>query len=315
MVTIEDMTEEFDLPWPTEAEEEQTIKFMTFQHYLEGWKLALNGLLPDTDSDQFAEATILASSYSWLSVHPTPSLRIKAHFMRGEMVLRTMKFILTSGQVGPMAMWFPVQAYYAVHALGLAAIVALGQDEPDSHAKFLRISSSPTFKKYLVGPLSTKVSWKQGPMKDEMQIADTGITIPEAKSHSALSTPHESTSTLLTAKSLTTTHDETWELRVIAARKKYDVSQLKGAKRATTRDAMGTTGVIDFLWRMRTRANYADPAMCLFPATNSYNADQFGEAAFSLATRIGLIFKAIVRAKIGAAKFKEWDGELPTFQP
>lgn len=62
-----------------------------------------------------------------------------AAYTRGKLTLKAMETfpIKDNRDLAPTAnLWLPVQAYYAVHGVGLATMISLGQESPKDHRAF-----------------------------------------------------------------------------------------------------------------------------------------------------------------------------------
>lgn len=161
--------------------------------------------------------------------------------------------------------------------------------------------SSSVVGQYFPGALSGRVRWIEN--IEALQIEGIPLSIAEVNAQSALETPTQHNRLRLSVKSLVTTYREEWEIQASQTRKTHGVRRLAGVRRAEARGHVHPITIIDFLWRLRRRAQYADPAMYLHSLRAGQEALAYCQELTELAARISLVLKAIIRRRLGQASF------------
>ncbi len=299
-------------PWPTPEEEEQERKFRTFRNYVRAWNLELDdGLgVPSGNIQTDLDAICATPVFRKTQASGALTAQLERDYIRGELVLRAMSAVSGGSNelAACMALWLPVQAYYAIHGLGCASLQALGQPTPYQHKMFRVMMASSLLPKYFPGALQAKAVWDEhGEPKTE------GIRVDGAsiKEQSNLATPSPDNKTLLVAKSLTTTHNDTLDDEVEKYKRREKKKRLPNGVKSHLRSKMHPSTILDLLWRMRTRANYSDPAMYLHPSKTGSEAVDYCQDITALARRIALVLRAIIRTRLGHQAYEELNSTLP----
>jgi hypothetical protein len=169
-------------------------------------------------------------------------------------------------ELAPFAnFWLPVQAYYAVHGVGLATLAAFGQDAPKDHNAFRAVFSTGLVR-YFPFPIGATCSG--GPEPHDFVYFGVDLAATDVRAQSNLAHPIAANAGQLVSKSLSTTREKLLNDKLGHARQKGKKSGRKRRnlpleERGKLANAVPPTTVCDFLYRMRVRANYDDPEMYL----------------------------------------------------
>ncbi|MFZ3089375.1 MAG: hypothetical protein WA240_02025 [Nitrospirota bacterium] len=220
---------------------------------------------------------------------------IVAAYTRGKLTLKAMETfpIKDNKDLAATAnLWLPVQAYYAVHGVGLATMIALGQESPKDHRAFRSVFSDIS-EKYLPKPFNAKCG--NVPNNQQFVFVNLNTTIQNVKQQSNLSNPKYANIECSLGKCLSTTRrrllDELFAKerrnKVRRGRKRRNLSS--NAKQRIA-DKLHATTVTDFLYRMRVRSNYEEPDIHL------YASDQQTDEAVRHYADLLFLTQAIVRS-------------------
>ncbi|HDR05309.1 MAG TPA: hypothetical protein ENN84_08725 [Candidatus Marinimicrobia bacterium] len=237
--------------------------------------------------------------------------KIVAAFTRGGLTLKAMEYfpIQENEDLAPIAnLWLPVQAYYAVHGFGLAAMFALGRDIPKDHRSFRAVFSEMS-KKYFPAPLNAQC-WG-GPTDQQFEFLNLDATIEKVKLQSNLSNPRYADNLdCLLGKCLSTTRKRFLEAL-------FDMERHKGVRRDKKRrnlsrgkkqnivENLHATSVADFLYRMRIRSNYDDPDIHLLASSQETSeAVKYYQELLFLTKFTAHPLRFIIQKKIGS---KQWE--------
>lgn len=230
---------------------------------------------------------------------------IVAAYTRGKLTLKAMDTfpIKENKELAPTAnLWLPVQAYYAIHGVGLATIISLGQAMPNDHRAFRSVFSDIS-EKYLPEPFNSKC--RGGPNDQQFVFDNLKTIMKNVKQQSNLSNSKYANIESLLGKCLSTTRrrflDELFdkERRKSIRRGKKRRNLSRNAKQLITEKLHPTT-VTDFLYRMRIRSNYEDPDIHLYASDKqAYEAVRHYEDLLFLTQAIVGSLSVIMLRKIG----------------
>ena len=228
-----------------------------------------------------------------------------AAYTRGKLTLKAMEMfpIKENRDLAPTAnLWLPVQAYYAVHGIGLAAMLSLGMDMPKDHRTF-RAAFSDISEKFFPDPF--KARCHGGPNAEQFVFLNLNVTVEKVKLQSNLSNPRYADIECLLGKCLITTRKRFLEAlfdkeRHIKVRQYKTRRNLSKNAKQNIADKLHATSAVDFLYRMRIRSNYEEPDIYI------YAADQQTDEAVSHYSNLLFLTRAIahslsfiIRKKIG----------------
>jgi hypothetical protein len=206
--------------------------------------------------------------------------------------------------VSGAALWLPVQAYYACHGMGQAALCALGCTMPQrpTHQSFLAmVSRQVVGVGLLAAPFSTVCVGDCTQGTEEFRCSQA--TPDEVRLASNLATVGASVSAeVMVAKCLKTTRARRLLHRHKEARGRR--SRLTHTEKTAICDRMDPTTCVDFLWRMRIEANYEDPDAALYGQAPA-GALTYCNDVLWVTSSICLQFDHIIRRKVGQTAYRE----------
>jgi len=247
---------------------EAKIALETYSNYVRAWRLAVGpppggGAALDTSYFHVQENLI---SFRRLKSQARVTKGLKEAFLRGKLTLKMMESLPVEGLDDLAAtanLWLPVQAYYAVEGMGIAALIAMGREPPKTHAKFL-VLFSEVLVNYLPKPFNALCAG--GPEPGDFDY--TGINARPAlvTAQNQLTSPRLVEGDLLLAKSLSMTRNRHLDELFRSERKNglkpgQKRRNLKLAEKIEKTNRVKPTSIAHLLYRMRLRSNYDDPSM------------------------------------------------------
>jgi len=274
---------------------DSAIAFRTYTNYVHAWKVHTTTVRPDHHSLQTLQAATNAGQLSET---------VRSHLWRGELTLRLMTTPppASFSRIAPIAaLWVPVQAYYAVHGLGSAALLAVGQSLPQNHTAF-RKAMAQLIRQFFSPDLAV-IFQVQPNAGTQRSFRHLSLSMDQCRAQSHLETVTELNCGSIVGKSLLTTYDASIEEKLTEQRRRLPSgrSRLSPGTRATVESQAAAVSVIDFLWRMRIRSNYEDPKMFVHAAWEPESAVSFCKDLTTLTERVCAELKLIVQRRIGAA--------------
>jgi len=239
---------------------------------------------------------------------------ISLNYWRGKLTLRAMKnFPISDHKVlAPTAnLWLPVQAYYAIHGVGISCITSLGQSAPTSHKAF-RASFSNLCRQYLPAPFNALCC--KGPDKTKFIFKNLNTTPEKVLRLSNLSNPRYGDIEEAIGKCLSSTRSKLLDDKFREARKQNvkpgcRTRRLKNEEKQTICNNLHSTSVVDFLYRMRVRSNYEEPDMFLLNADENESAEHYNRLVF-LTEALACLLEQIICKKIGKTNFDKLSNVL-----
>jgi len=204
--------------------------------------------------------------------------------------------------------WAPVQAYYAIHGAGMAALVALGTDAPHDHRAFRAALVQQVVRRLFPRPFSITCQGMVVKPRSGVHFENTAVTLDEALQEHNLRNPWFNNPEALVAKALMTTRRHLLE-DLLAKVRTQDVApgrkrrNISPAKRSRIADKLQPTSIVDFLYRFRKRTNYDDPRMFIHGQGDSREAHAHYRRLYSLTTVLVKLFEKIVEKKVGQDAF------------
>ena len=243
----------------------------TYYCYVRAWaeKIKLLYGQPTKCFDNMKTATMELKSVQKIQGGRTLDKDIVAAYTRGKLTVKAMETfpIEENRELAPTAnLWLPVQAYYAVHGLGLATMVSLGQEMPKDHRAF-KAAFSGVAAKYFPKPLNSLCCG--GPDDKSFNFDSLDTSSLKVKHQSNLSNPKYADLDCLLGKCLSTTRNRLLaELfnkerhnEVRSGKKRRNLSK---SRKQSISDKLHATSVVDFFYRMRIRSNYQEPDIHLY---------------------------------------------------
>lgn len=227
---------------PELNEADQRRRFSTYWNYL----AQLERLLRDQYGDwrKFGRTVL----HSTRKLRPDPSLD-RHHVRRFLRLAWNTEYLLSAGGDDPEMLqlanhWAPVQGYYAVYCAAEAAAYALNGSPPGSHRKTLRVMTD-----YLVksGPVPWNFAYKGPRGRQGEQDLRRPVNFPEGiePAHNLRRSGVAPEQVLATCLRAEHDHriDDGWQDKKTSGCYKYEYEP-------------DDTGLLHFLYRLRTKANY-----------------------------------------------------------
>ncbi len=257
-----------------ERADKAQFALITFSNYIRSWVVYLDRYY-GTEQDGIASfITRIRESDAFNQIQSGKQLSAELinNFNRGHLTLRAMKR-LPVGEHPGLAMianlWLPVQAYYALHGIGLATMIALNMSTPQTHSKFCAAFSC-SIATYLPEPFCATCT--EGPKPKDFIFHKLGISTEEVRQLKHLSTPEVASEIeCFIGKSLSTTRRELLEVRFADTRKSKKKKKLTTTVIQQCCQHEHPTSICDLLYRLRLRSNYNNPDMYLL-VNNQENA-------------------------------------------
>ena len=229
---------------------------------------------------------------------------LRRHLFRGWLTLNTMKQLPLDDNpdlaIGA-SMWLPVQAYYACHGFGLAALCAIGMQMPDpaahTHRKFLNMVSTNIVQPgILVSPFGMRCAGDCTLGHEAFH--DAAVTPAQGAGCSNLAAPVTAGhAECLVAKCLKTTRREELLKRQRGRRRDLKKARLTQAEKLVICGNLPHTTCLDFLYRMRVCSNYEDADVFLFGQRQQEALEQCGRVIW-FTRAVCIQFLNVLRCKL-----------------
>lgn len=285
----------------TEKELNAQKSLQTFYTYIRSW----GHLLPA--QDELTKNQEKLDSFKRLQGGVTPK-GVQGPFLRGALTLKLMKhtglLLDTHPDLAASAnYWAPVQAYYAAHGFGLAALMALGAGAQRDHRHFRGALSNQVMGKLLPYPFCMLCVGDPA-NEGSCNVENCPAEMKDVAAISNLSTPAATNAHLLAGKSLLTTRKyfvkELLEKhREDGAKKGKSRKNLKPDHKRKLSEGVHGTSIIDLFYRMRVRSNYDDPEMFIFGQADGDVSAEHYRSLLALVDSFATLSGNIIRRKIG----------------
>jgi hypothetical protein len=212
-----------------------------------------------------------------------PTAIIEKNLFRGWLTLKAMELLPIDKypEIATTAnFWAPVQAYYALHGVGLACLAALNTTPPVDHRAFRASITEQLVIRLLPFPFNLWCDGLEADDKDcPCELGNCGISMAQVVSASNLENPSRYNAETIAAKALHTT-------RMKFLKEHFDTLRSKKVKPGKTRrnlkreEKLGAernlhrTSIFDFIYRIRVRSNYDDPEMYIHGQTDADTAQR-----------------------------------------
>jgi hypothetical protein len=256
-------------PQSTDGPERESVyTLVTYYNYVRAWRVCIEKGRGEGAREEYIREMQETSLLSHLQGGGICTRDIESSYWRGMFTLLAMREFPVGAHpdLAPFAnFWLPVQAYYAVHGVGLATLAAIGQPSPKEHTGF-RSAFSVALVRYFPYPIG--LTCYGGPEVNDFGYSGVGLFATDVREQSNLAVPCLKNAETLVGKSLCTTRERLLDDKLDQARRqKVTKGRRKRALRMEEKRAIinrvPATSVCDFLYRMRVRANYDDPEMYL----------------------------------------------------
>lgn len=288
-----------------EESEYATYALITYYNYVKAWTMCIHGLYgPGDDGINGYVAKIKCGiSFKRIEGGGTTSRELINAYSRGRLTLRAMQK-LPLEEHHELALsanfWLPVQSYYAVHGVGLAAMIALGRSSPKGHRSFCA-DFSEMVDRYFPDPLCWRCAG--GPRREEFSFQKLPTSVGQVTGQSQLANPKFAGRVEnLVGKSLLTTRVRILELLFDNRRnekRKTGMRNLSPEEKKSCCQKEHATSICDFLYRMRVRTNYDNPDMYLLAPDNAENAYEHYKELLYLTSILVAGLDALIERRIG----------------
>ena len=229
---------------------------------------------------------------------------VRNHLLRGHLTLQLIEMIpVTKHTEFAMisALWLPVQSYYAVHGYGMAALAAVGQTLPSTHATFIRCCAEAVIKRFFPEPFSLRLSGGYGG-SGFLDPVIQGLASPQSSGTmvSNIATPTLATHHAHITRSLDTTRKRLMEKRFADFRRKPPKStnakrrNVTKMEKSTMANSMHDTTILDYLYRVRLRSNYEDVEMFVFDENTGSTIIQFVVDTQAVVSHVCALLEAVI---------------------
>lgn len=283
----------------------------TYYGYVRAWNEKVSQLYGSRAGyEALRSAGLQVKNIEKLQGGVTASQKLLASYSRGKLTLKAMcSFPISENKhlASTANLWLPVQAYYAIHGAGLAAMISLGQNEPKDHRAF-RAAFSEMASRFLPEPFNAQCF--NGPSKRDLIFKCLKTTPEEVIAYSCLSNPiYSDNLDCALGKCLSTTRNKFLEDQFDKARhtgvaKKGKRRNLSAKEKQDISTKLHATSLVDFLYRMRVRSNYDDPDIYLYAHSQIDDAVRHYNDLVFLTQAIFSALSIILQKKLGKAAFE-----------
>jgi len=296
-------------PQPTSAMATAQLELRTYYGYIVA--------LAEESADENAMLAEQSSLLAFGRLQGDRSLdldAIRQHLFRGWLTLKAMDALPVDedpdvATIGNL--WAPVQAYYAVHAVGMATMIALGSTPPQSHRASLAAMANNVVPTLLPKPLSIMCSGDATSNNTRnIALANCGVSADDARRASNLANPRFANREALIAKALVTTRKKLLQVQFNRARGRgrspgRSRRNLPSAERARIVGELAPTSVLDFLYRMRIRSNYDDADMYVYGQQDAATAQSHYHHLVHLTRTVVSLLERIIERRIGRRQVQQ----------
>jgi hypothetical protein len=286
---------QYTLPSPEEQDAKNSLT--TYYNYVESLRFLT------TDQSQKKSQAQIPSFVRLQLRNIANTAELRRPLYRGWLTWQAMKRLPIQADPGLARsgnFWLPVQAYYALHGVGLAAIYALCDETPSTHRKFLTTFANQVAR---LLPFPLHLLCMGSELDRTIRFEGIGVLVAEARQTSNLSNP-TSNADALAAKALYTTRVREFEDRCDEERRSKKIRRLPATRKAQIAKNMAPTSVADFYYRLRVRANYDDPDMFVYGEESDAVATKRYSNLISLTENILSSLHQVIKKKIGNS---EWE--------
>lgn len=240
--------------------------------------------------------------------------QLKQSLYRGWLTLKALKLLPVSDypELATTAnFWAPVQAYYAAHGLGMAALVALGDNPPQNHRSFRAAATNQIVNRLLPYPFNIRCKGNPSEKKGvAVAFENCSVDVAKVRKTSSLENPFYSNQEALIAKALMTTRNRLLaEMFNDARRKKIKKGKIRrnlpSSEKTQIAGKLHPTSIFDFLYRIRVRSNYDDPEMYIYGQGDEATAQNHYRNLLSLTGSLAAVLERIIEKQSGARLFQQ----------
>lgn len=292
----------------------------TYRNYVRAWKLAIEREYeggPETVEISIRRRQEGLPSFKKMQGGGQYSPQLASEYCRAKLTLIAMERLPVdtfSGLAATANLWLPIQAYFAVQAMGNALYIASGQEVPGNHRAFLA-AFSRNIVQYLPFPFNALCIG--GPTVMDFTFKNILTSPDEVLSQNQLEDPKYSEGHRFLGKSLSTTRERSLSAIFDNARsrnvkKGRTRRRLMGDEKCRISGSLHSTSIADFLYRMRRRANYDDPNMYLKAFEDVAGEVDHYRLLLNLSKTLIDSMNIVISRKIGRQNMERMDRLLPS---
>lgn len=239
--------------------------------------------------------------------------RVKQSLYRGWLTLKALKVLPVSDYPALATtanFWAPVQAYYAAHGLGMAALAALGDNPPQNHRSFRAAATNQIVNRLIPYPFNISCTGNPSEKKGvAVAFEDCSVDVAKVRKTSSLENPFYSNQEGLIAKALMTTRNRLLaEMFNDARRKKIKKGKMRrnlpSSEKTVIAGKLHPTSIFDFLYRIRVRSNYDDPEMYIYGQGDEATAQNHYKNLLQLTADLAAVLERVIERKVGVDGFQ-----------
>ncbi len=248
---------------------EESLPLTTYYNYIKAWNIAYKQKYGNSENAFIDEISRIASNSKQPEIYKDNF--DKGSYFRGFLTLQLMNDLPVDKYpelTFTANIWLPVLSYYAIHGVGLALIAIRMQDPPKyvTHRYFLQAFHDAVLRGLFPYPFNGLCTGGPKPANFSFINLDTSATEVMAQINLANPVPDKIDDFI--GKSLSTTRYR--KLNDEYKKRRMDKQKIKashtrhnicGEEYKEICSKMHATSICDFLYRMRSRSNYANPIM------------------------------------------------------
>lgn len=252
-----------------------TYALKTYYNYIKAWAVCIERLYGsgDDEGNTFVDKFKTTAAFSRVEGGASISEEFSNAYSRGRLTLKAIEQ-LPIEEYPKLALsanfWLPVQSYYAIHGVGLAAMIILGRGSPQTHRSF-RADFGDLVNRFYPEPLCGRCVGGPGPKNFSFQKLSTSIDKVTRQNQLADPTFVEEIENFI-GKSLSTTREKFLQVRFDEKRVERRKKRLSYKEKNECCKREHSTSICDLIYRMRVRSNYDSPDMYLFASDDAENA-------------------------------------------
>ena len=254
-----------------------TYALITYYNYVKAWVVCIENLYGSGNDGEreFVKQFRSSNTFNHIQGGASVTEELCSAYFRGRLTFKAIDD-LSIEQHPELALsanfWLPVQSYYAIHGVGLAAMIAMERGLPSTHRSF-RADFSELVNKYFPCPLCGRCIG--GPSPKDFSFDNLSTSIHEVTRQNQLANPRSVQKIdSFIGKSLSTTRERFLEVRFGEIRKRKRKKRLSPKERKNCCQKEHATSICDLLYRMRIRSNYDNPDMYLFTSNDPGSATE-----------------------------------------
>ena len=301
-----------------ETSEIAEIALATYHNFIEAWSLLIKSRFPEDKT--YTSQIQNKPAYSGITSGKVITDELSHCYYRGKLTVIAMEYLPIKTHpelVLSSNYWLPVQAYYAVHGMGKAAAIALGQTAPDRHNAFCHYFSDMLSTYF---PYPFNIRCKGNIEENNLVFENTDTTIEEVTATSLLyNTYTDEEVERIVAKSIKTTRERSMKGEIdwkrVKIRNKGKRRNLNHSEKLECCDRfVHPTSLCDFLYRLRIRTNYDNPDMYVLASRDIVNETEYYANLLYLIQMIVKGLEVLIQRCIGEDAMSTLTGAIKNCQ-